>query len=462
MAEIRHWENTGAGNDKGSPPDYPVEGYTYPSINDTAREGMAVVRRWYEDAEWVWGFPSDDVTVAVLSTTQFRLSGDQTAEYVVGRRVRAVGTVTGTIYGAIDAALFTGGNTDVTVIWDSSAMVTEAMVVHVGILKDRSSSSGTRTTATSNAPDETFDSAAGYKFGDVVFAAETLAFHTCYDATPGAAQWVQDGLAYWDTGQFTYGVVAEQKGCRWAANWGAFAAANEYTFRPVPGPNQIRLYKRLGFGGQARKWVDITAEALLVDATKVTLGEGGLDTGAWAAKWYRIFVVAGSTGVGLVATVAQTTDSEPDWTNLAGYDRWYAPVGYVRHTGAGTFESVAQFGLEAQREAVSVATGTFITPTPVALADYMPPAVAVQVVGLAYNQSGLEGILRVGSSQQLSADDVDVQMGTWHPGGAGSVRQSLSVPVDDRSFPVVRVSGVNLVATSEVFVRGWTYTLPGA
>ena len=151
MGDINNWANTGAGNDKGAPPDFPIEFYSFPSINNTAREGMAVVRRWHEDAEWVWGFPNDDGTVTILSGTQFRLSGDQSVAYVVGRRVRAVGPVTGTIYGGISIVTGGGGNTDVTVVWDSGSLAVEAVAVHVGAGDSGSSSAGRRTMVGSGA-----------------------------------------------------------------------------------------------------------------------------------------------------------------------------------------------------------------------------------------------------------------------------------------------------------------------
>lgn len=133
MADIRFWEPTAAGNDKGAPPDYMPEMQVYAdSVTDHAREQQAALRRWYEVAQWVWGFPSDTVTVTYVAVDQFRLSGDQTAEYHVGRRVKVIGATTN-VEGVIAAAPFSAGNTDVTVLLPAGGAISnEALTVHVG------------------------------------------------------------------------------------------------------------------------------------------------------------------------------------------------------------------------------------------------------------------------------------------------------------------------------------------
>lgn len=50
MGNISTWSTTAGGNNTGSPPDFPVEGQAASTVNDTAREGMAAVARWYNDA----------------------------------------------------------------------------------------------------------------------------------------------------------------------------------------------------------------------------------------------------------------------------------------------------------------------------------------------------------------------------------------------------------------------------
>lgn len=97
------------------------------SVNDSARELQADLAAWYRDAEWIeYGKGNgagdgvtDDYICSYVSATEFRIgSADVTAAYHVGRRVRAVGANTGTIYGQITAVSYSGTNTEVTASWD--------------------------------------------------------------------------------------------------------------------------------------------------------------------------------------------------------------------------------------------------------------------------------------------------------------------------------------------------------
>ena len=67
-------------------------------------------------------------------STQFRIAGaDHTDTYHVGRRVRAVGTTTGTIYGTITVSAFST-DTTITVEFDSGSLSNESLTISVGIL----------------------------------------------------------------------------------------------------------------------------------------------------------------------------------------------------------------------------------------------------------------------------------------------------------------------------------------
>jgi hypothetical protein len=58
---------------------------------------------------------------------------DVTAIYHAGRRVKATGPLTGTIYGTIASSTF-ATNTAVTVTWDSGSLQNEALTIAIGIL----------------------------------------------------------------------------------------------------------------------------------------------------------------------------------------------------------------------------------------------------------------------------------------------------------------------------------------
>jgi hypothetical protein len=70
-----------------------------------------------------------------VSGTSFTVPGDQTSgrfSFHVGRRVKAIGSSTGTIYGIVSTAVY-GALTTVTVVWDSGSLSNEALIVYVSI-----------------------------------------------------------------------------------------------------------------------------------------------------------------------------------------------------------------------------------------------------------------------------------------------------------------------------------------
>lgn len=134
MANISTWSTTAA-NNNSNPPDGWPENMAPSAVNDAAREMMASVRTWYEDAEWTnFGY-----THTYASGTSFTIAGaDYTTEYHVGRRLRAVGSSTGTIYGTITASSFST-NTTVTIAWDSGSLSNETLTVSLAALSANNS-----------------------------------------------------------------------------------------------------------------------------------------------------------------------------------------------------------------------------------------------------------------------------------------------------------------------------------
>lgn len=126
---IESYSTTAASNNSAPPNGWP-EGQAPSTVNDCARQMMASLRTWYETAEWInYGY-----THTYASGTSFTIaSSDQTAKYTVGRRIKAVGSSTGTIYGIITASAFST-NTTVTVSWDSGSLSNETLTIYIGIL----------------------------------------------------------------------------------------------------------------------------------------------------------------------------------------------------------------------------------------------------------------------------------------------------------------------------------------
>lgn len=105
------------------------EGMAPSAVNDGMRQVQADIRGWYQDAEWI-DFGHAPV---YASATSFTLSGDQTAIYHVGRRLRAAGAAPFTVYGTITGASF-GSDTTVTASWDAGALDNTLTRVAVGVL----------------------------------------------------------------------------------------------------------------------------------------------------------------------------------------------------------------------------------------------------------------------------------------------------------------------------------------
>ena len=99
-----------------------AEGMLPSNVNNAMRDIMADVRQWYNSAEWIeYGDGAGTYTPAYASGTSFTIaSTNVTTPYHVGRRVKAVGSSTGTIYGSITATSFST-NTTVTIAWDSGS-----------------------------------------------------------------------------------------------------------------------------------------------------------------------------------------------------------------------------------------------------------------------------------------------------------------------------------------------------
>jgi len=118
-----------------------AEGMLPSNINDAFRGLTADIREWYNDSQWViYGDGDSTFTIAYASATSFTVSGvNVTSFYHVGRRIKAIGSSTGTIYGSISATTFST-NTTVTVTWDSGSLSNETLTIYVGVLSKTNSS----------------------------------------------------------------------------------------------------------------------------------------------------------------------------------------------------------------------------------------------------------------------------------------------------------------------------------
>jgi hypothetical protein len=140
MAGIKDYSSTAGGNTSVGGISI-AEGMLPSNINNAFRALTADIREWYNDSQWViYGDGDSAFTVTYASSTSFTVSSaDVTSFYHVGRRIKAVGSSTGTIYGSITASSFLT-NTTVTVTWDSGSLSNETLTIYVGALSKTNSS----------------------------------------------------------------------------------------------------------------------------------------------------------------------------------------------------------------------------------------------------------------------------------------------------------------------------------
>lgn len=129
---IGAWDTAAANNDDADTDINWAEGQAPSTVNNSARAMMAAVATWLRDGSWI---QLKEHTHTYVSATSVKTSGvDTTAYYPKGRRVRAVGSTTGTIYGRIVSATF---STDTTIVikWDSGSLSNETLAVSVALAK---------------------------------------------------------------------------------------------------------------------------------------------------------------------------------------------------------------------------------------------------------------------------------------------------------------------------------------
>lgn len=126
---VKDWSTTPGSNTSPGDQNW-AEGQLPSTVNNSARVLVADLRTDFEDGGWFnWGH----TTVYASSTTFTVASTNVTAIYTVGRRIRAVGSSTGTIYGVISASAFST-NTTVTIVWDSGSLSSETLAISVSKL----------------------------------------------------------------------------------------------------------------------------------------------------------------------------------------------------------------------------------------------------------------------------------------------------------------------------------------
>ncbi len=134
MAGIKDYSTT-AGNNTSIGGVSVAEGMLPSNINNAFRAITADIREFYNDAQYViYGDGDAAFTIAYASAGSFTVSGaDVTTFYHAGRRIKAVGSSTGTIFGTITSSSFST-NTTVNVTFDSGSLQNESLTIFLAIL----------------------------------------------------------------------------------------------------------------------------------------------------------------------------------------------------------------------------------------------------------------------------------------------------------------------------------------
>lgn len=139
MAGIKEYDTTAGNNSTINSIDI-SEGCAPSGINNAIRQVLADSRSQWNDANWFeYGDGNGSFTITYASGTSFTVNGiDVTSIYHAGRRLRAVGSATGTIYGTISSSSFST-NTTVNVTWDSGSLSNESLTISLSILDSTNS-----------------------------------------------------------------------------------------------------------------------------------------------------------------------------------------------------------------------------------------------------------------------------------------------------------------------------------
>ncbi|MDX1268115.1 MAG: hypothetical protein R3311_12200 [Oceanisphaera sp.] len=121
--KLKDWSTTAASNNSAAPDGWP-EGMAPSDVNNSARQGMASVAEWYQDAEWI---NRGDTATAYTSTT-LTITGDVTGYYTAGRKIRLDSD--NSKVAKIESAVYTS-STEVTVSGYTIAALPSTVEVHI-------------------------------------------------------------------------------------------------------------------------------------------------------------------------------------------------------------------------------------------------------------------------------------------------------------------------------------------
>jgi hypothetical protein len=203
----------------------------------------------------------------------------------------------------------------------------------------------------------------------------------------------------------------------------------------------------------------------VLTASMAVSGAGGLQTGSVEAAntWYRVLVIADSSGVNPVRALLV-----PEGTafNQSGYDI-FRRLGYVRNNGSSNFLKFNQAG-EAQARFVlydedaanltALTDGAATTPTVVSLATFVPPIGRTQVMtSIGFRTTGgaaTDQLLLRPNGVTSNSPAIRVA-----PGALVAQKQKQMVDLFTNASQEIQYAGSNAADRTDVIVAGYYDTL---
>ena len=109
-----------------------AEGMSPSAVNNSMREIVKDIRDGFNDKEWfILGDGDQSTTFTRASATSITVASDISSSHHVGRRVKVVGSNTGTIYGKIATSSYSSPNTTITFTFDSGSISSSDTTVDV-------------------------------------------------------------------------------------------------------------------------------------------------------------------------------------------------------------------------------------------------------------------------------------------------------------------------------------------
>lgn len=306
------------------------------------------------------------LTPTYVSATSFTLSGDQTSDFEVGRRIKTINS-SGTVYSTIVTSSYSDPSTTVTTLNDASASMDSGLsAVSISILSVTSQAYPYKERILKQAVTHNITADEDYTLTDT----QNIYGRIIITDTGTLLTWgvnivldnaERDFIAQNDTlfplvfkTSAGTGIPVPSNGARKLVNNGTNVICEEQNVA-IGKSGALTEHANLVIAnnsGSPNELVDIFADAVLLEdsngyqiklesvALDVAIdspGANGLDTGSEAnSTWYHIWVISNGTDQGGLLSTSATAPTMPSGYTFKGY------VGAIYNDGSGNFITMAQ------------------------------------------------------------------------------------------------------------------------